>query len=394
MRSMGTVVRGIRTPIIKHGENLEDIVVDSLIRASESEGFEFNDRDVVGITEAVVSICDSNYVTIDDVAREIEQKFGNEDIGLVFPILSRNRFSMILEAVIKSCRRVHILFSYPSDEVGNHIMNPDMLDELELTGSSASFDEDRFRELFGYEFKHEFTGLDYIEYYKSLGKKGQVVAHFSNDARYILQFTKNILVCDVHTRFKTRKLLEKADIKILYGLDDICTEKVDGRGFNKEYGLLGSNKVGDSKLKLFPRKDECIRLVNNIQDRLKEITGKSVEVMVYGDGAFKDPVGKIWELADPVVSPGYTDGLVGRPKEIKLKLISENWNGKGDIDELVAKEINGKRSEEYDDQNSLGTTPRQLTDLLGSLMDLTSGSGDKGTPVVLVQGYFDDYTAK
>lgn len=394
MRSMGTVVRGIRTPIIKHGENLEDIVIDSLIRASESEGFEFNDRDVVGITEAVVSICDSNYVTIDDVAREIEQKFGNEDIGLVFPILSRNRFSMILEAVIKSCRRVHILFSYPSDEVGNHIMNPDMLDELELTGSSASFDEDRFRELFGYEFKHEFTGLDYIEYYKSLGKKGQVVAHFSNDARYILQFTKNILVCDVHTRSKTRKLLEKAGAKILYGLDDVCTEKVGGSGFNKEYGLLGSNKVGDSKLKLFPRKDECIRLVNGIQSRLKEITGKSIEVMVYGDGAFKDPVGKIWELADPVVSPGYTDGLVGRPKEIKLKLISENWNGKGDIDELVAKEINGKRSEEYDDQNSLGTTPRQLTDLLGSLMDLTSGSGDKGTPVVLVQGYFDDYTAK
>ena len=214
-----------------------------------------------------------------------------------------------------------------------------------------------------------------------------------NDARYILQFTKNVLVCDVHTRFKTRKLLEKAGAEILYGLDDICNEKIDG-GFNKEYGLLGSNKVGDSKLKLFPRKDECIRLVNNIQERLREITGRNIEVMIYGDGAFKDPVGKIWELADPVVSPGYTDGLVGRPKEIKLKLISENWDGKGDIDELVKSEINGKRGEEYDSRNSLGTTPRQLTDLLGSLMDLTSGSGDKGTPVVLVQGYFDDYTAK
>lgn len=394
MRSVGTVVRGIRTPIIKHGDNLEDIVVTSLLKASESGRFEFNDRDVVGITEAVVSICDSNYVTIDDIAKEIEDKFGNEEIGLVFPILSRNRFSMILEAIVKSSKKVHILFSYPSDEVGNYILNPDMLDYLDMNGVNASFGEGKFRELFGYEFKHQFTGLDYVEYYKSLGNEGQVVLHFSNDARYILEFTKNILVCDIHTRFKTKKLLENSGAEVLYGLDNICNGGVDGQGYNREYGLLGSNKVGDSKLKLFPRKDECIRLVNNIQDRLKEITGKSVEVMVYGDGAFKDPVGKIWELADPVVSPGYTDGLVGRPKEIKLKLISENWNGKGDIDELVAKEINGKRSKEYDDQNSLGTTPRQLTDLLGSLMDLTSGSGDKGTPVVLVQGYFDDYTAK
>ncbi|HKM19985.1 MAG TPA: coenzyme F420-0:L-glutamate ligase [Candidatus Dojkabacteria bacterium] len=391
MRNVGTVVRGIRTPIIKNGDNLVDVVVDSLIRASESEGFEFNDRDVVGITEAVVSICDSNYVTVDDVAKEIGKKFGNKEIGLVFPILSRNRFSMILEAVLKACKKVYILFSFPSDEVGNHIVDPKMMEDVSL---DDSFDERCFRDIFGYDFRHEFTGMDYIEYYKSLGKEGQVIPHFSNDPREILNLTKNVLVCNIHAREKTKRLVKEAGGEIVYGLEDICNEVVEGRGYNVDYGLLGANKVGDGSMKLFPRAKEGRDLVVKIQDELLEKTGKKVEVMIYGDGAFKDPVGQIWELADPVVSPAYTDGLVGRPKEIKLKVISENWDGNGDIEEYVKNAINEKKKSEYNGENSLGTTPRQLTDLLGSLMDLTSGSGDKGTPVVLVQGYFDDYTVK
>ncbi len=391
MRNTGTVVRGIRTPIIKHGDNLVDIVVDSLVKASKSDGFKFNDKDVVGITEAVVSICDSNYVSIDDVAKEIEKKFGSEDIGLVFPILSRNRFSMILEAILKACKKVHILFSYPSDEVGNHILDPKMIEDVSL---NDSFDEKEFREVFGYDFKHEFTGLDYIEYYKSLGKEGQVIPHFSNNPKYILNFTKNVLVCDIHNRKKTKRLIKEGGGQVVYGLEDICNEVVEGRGYNVDYGLLGANKVGEGNMKLFPRVKEGEVLVRKIQKELFEKTGAKIEVMIYGDGAFKDPVGQIWELADPVVSPAYTDGLVGRPKEVKLKVISENWDGKGDIKKCVEDAINEKKSKEYNGKNSLGTTPRQLTDLLGSLMDLTSGSGDKGTPVVLVQGYFDDYTSK
>lgn len=391
MRNTGTVVRGIRTPIIKHGDNLVDIVVNSLLRASKSEGFIFHDKDVVGITEAVVSIGDSNYVSIDDVAREIEKKFGNEEIGLVFPILSRNRFSMILEAVLKACKEVHILFSFPSDEVGNHIVNPRMVEDVSF---DDSFDEKGFRDVFGYEFKHEFTGLDYVEYYKGLGKKGQVIPHFSNDPRYILNFTKNVLVCDIHTRKKTKRLVKKSGGKIVYGLEDICNEVVERRGYNVDYGLLGANKVGKGNIKLFPRVKEGKALVMKIQDELFKKTGKKIEVMIYGDGAFKDPVGQIWELADPVVSPAYTDGLVGRPHEIKLKVISENWDGKGNVEDCVRNAINEKKSKKYKVENSLGTTPRQLTDLLGSLMDLTSGSGDKGTPVILVQGYFDDYTVE
>lgn len=394
MRHVGTVVRGIRTPIIKNGDNLVDVVVDSLLKASKSEGFKFNDRDVVGITEAVVSICNSNYVTVDDVAKEIEKKFGNREIGVIFPILSRNRFSMILQAVLKVSKKVHILFSYPSDEVGNHIMDPNMLDNVEKKGFRDSFGEEKFRELFGYEFKHEFTGLDYVEYYKSLGKKGQVIPHFSNNPGYVLKFTKNVLVCDIHSRFKTKESIIALGGEKVYGLDDFCNRKIENRGYNKEYGLLGSNKVGDSKLKLFPRTEDAVELVNEVQKKLKKITGKKIEVMVYGDGAFQDPVSKIWELADPVVSPAYTDGLVGRPNEIKLKMVSGNWDGKGDIEKCVKDAIIQKKSKECSKESSLGITPRQLTDLLGSLMDLTSGSGDKGTPVVLVQGYFDDYTVK
>ena len=389
MRYVGTCVRGIRTPVIKNGDNLEEVVVSSLLRASKAHNFEFNDRDVVGITEAVVAITQGNYVTLKQLTAEIKKKFPR-DIGVVFPILSRNRFSLILTAIANAYSDVHILLSYPSDEVGNHLMNEEKMFEVGLNPCSDSFEEEKYRALFDKkDVLHEFTGMDYVEYYKSLGH-GNIHIHFSNDPRYILEFTKNILVCDIHTRFRTKKVLQKAGVDSIYSLTDICSTPSKVHGFNPEYGLLGSNKVGEDKLKLFPR--DCYLIVNNIQKRLKKETGKNVEVMVYGDGAFKDPVGGIWELADPVVSPGFTDGLLGRPNEIKLKFVSENWNKQGSLDEYVKEAIRQKKGPDYQVEKSLGTTPRQLTDLLGSLCDLTSGSGDKGTPVVLIQGYFDDYT--
>lgn len=389
MRYVGTCVRGIRTPVIKNGDNLEEVVVSSLLRASKAHNFEFNDRDVVGITEAVVAITQGNYVTLKQLTAEIKKKFPG-DIGVVFPILSRNRFSLILTAIANACSDVHILLSYPSDEVGNHLMNEEKMFEVGLNPCSDSFEEEKYRALFDKkDVLHEFTGMDYVEYYKSLGH-GNIHIHFSNDPRYILEFTKNVLVCDIHTRFRTKKVLQKAGVDSIYSLTDICSTSSKVHGFNPEYGLLGSNKVGEDKLKLFPR--DCYLIVNNIQKRLKKETGKNVEVMVYGDGAFKDPVGGIWELADPVVSPGFTDGLLGRPNEIKLKFVSENWNKQGSLDEYVKEAIRQKKGPDYQVEKSLGTTPRQLTDLLGSLCDLTSGSGDKGTPVVLIQGYFDDYT--
>lgn len=389
MRYVGTCVRGIRTPVIKNGDNLEEVVVSSLLRASKAHNFEFNDRDVVGITEAVVAITQGNYVTLKQLTAEIKKKFPG-DIGVVFPILSRNRFSLILTAIANACSDVHILLSYPSDEVGNHLMNEEKMFEVGLNPCSDSFEEEKYRALFDKkDVLHEFTGMDYVEYYKSLGH-GNIHIHFSNDPRYILEFTKNVLVCDIHTRFRTKKILQKAGVDSIYSLTDICSTSSKVHGFNPEYGLLGSNKVGEDKLKLFPR--DCYLIVNNIQKRLKKETGKNVEVMVYGDGAFKDPVGGIWELADPVVSPGFTDGLLGRPNEIKLKFVSENWNKQGSLDEYVKEAIRQKKGPDYQVEKSLGTTPRQLTDLLGSLCDLTSGSGDKGTPVVLIQGYFDDYT--
>ncbi|HNR28769.1 MAG TPA: coenzyme F420-0:L-glutamate ligase [Candidatus Dojkabacteria bacterium] len=389
MRYVGTCVRGIRTPVIKNGDNLEEVVVSSLLRASKAHNFEFNDRDVVGITEAVVAITQGNYVTLKQLTAEIKKKFPG-DIGVVFPILSRNRFSLILTAIANACSDVHILLSYPSDEVGNHLMNEEKMFEVGLNPCSDSFEEEKYRALFDKkDVLHEFTGMDYVEYYKSLGH-GNIHIHFSNDPRYILEFTKNVLVCDIHTRFRTKKVLQKAGVDSIYSLTDICSTPSKVHGFNPEYGLLGSNKVGEDKLKLFPR--DCYLIVNNIQKRLKKETGKNVEVMVYGDGAFKDPVGGIWELADPVVSPGFTDGLLGRPNEIKLKFVSENWNKQGSLDEYVKEAIRQKKGPDYQVEKSLGTTPRQLTDLLGSLCDLTSGSGDKGTPVVLIQGYFDDYT--
>jgi len=389
MRYVGTCVRGIRTPVIKNGDNLEEVVVSSLLRASKAHNFEFNDRDVVGITEAVVAITQGNYVTLKQLTAEIKKKFPG-DIGVVFPILSRNRFSLILTAIANACSDVHILLSYPSDEVGNHLMNEEKMFEVGLNPCSDSFEEEKYRALFDKkDVLHEFTGMDYVEYYKSLGH-GNIHIHFSNDPRYILEFTKNVLVCDIHTRFRTKKVLQKAGVDSIYSLTDICSTPSKVHGFNPEYGLLGSNKVGEDKLKLFPR--DCYLIVNNIQKRLKKETGKNFEVMVYGDGAFKDPVGGIWELADPVVSPGFTDGLLGRPNEVKLKFVSENWNKQGSLDEYVKEAIRQKKGPDYQVEKSLGTTPRQLTDLLGSLCDLTSGSGDKGTPVVLIQGYFDDYT--
>jgi F420-0:gamma-glutamyl ligase len=390
MRRVGTVVRGIRTPIIKHGDDLVEIVTDSLMKASKSEKFEFKDMDVIGITEAVVGITQGNYVTLEELVEEIEERFP-KDVGVVFPILSRNRFSLILKAIAQASKEVHVLLSYPSDEVGNHLVSQELVDEKGVDMFKDSFEEDEFREVFGEKLTHRFTGVDYMKYYKSLGD-GNVHIHLSNDPKTILKYTKNVIVADIHTRFRTKRILEENGAKLVVGLDDICNEKTEKHGYNLEYGLLGSNKVKEDLLKLFPR--DCDKFVNRVKDRMKELTDKDVEVLVYGDGAFKDPVGKIWELADPVVSPGFTDGLVGTPKEVKLKYVSENWDKEGDLDEYVKKEIKSKRGADYVVEKSLGTTPRQLTDLLGSLCDLTSGSGDKGTPVVHIQGYFDDYTVE
>lgn len=390
MRNIGTSVYGIRTPIIKEGDDLIQIVVDSVLKATKNHKIEIKNRDVIGITEAVVSICQHNYVTLENIVKEIKNKYGDKEIGLIFPILSRNRFSMILKAVTMACENVHILFSYPSDEVGNHIIDPKMVEESRVNPYSDSFGEKKFRKLFGYSFKHEFTGIDYIEYYKSFGERVKV--YFSNNPKYILKFTKNVLCCDIHTRNITKKKMIEGGANVVFGLDDICSRKNSKTGYNKDYGLLGSNKTGENKLKLFPRDGQ--EIVENIQKQIKKKTGKKVEVMIYGDGAFKDPVGQIWELADPVVSPFFTKGLLGRPKEVKLKYISENWDKNGILEEYVKKLIVEKNSSKYQVEKSFGTTPRQLTDLLGSLCDLTSGSGDKGTPVVLIQGYFDDYTVE
>jgi len=388
MRSVGTVVRGIRTPIIKYGDNLENIVVDSLLQAAKNEKFQFNNKDVIGVTEAVVAISQGNFVTLDQLVKEFKKLYP-EKIGVVFPILSRNRFSLVLKAITMACKEVHILFSYPSDEVGNHLVEPELLDEKGIDPHTDVFEEDEFRKLFGEKLVHRFTGVDYVQAYKDLGK-GNVFAHFSNNPETILNYTKDVLVADIHTRFRTKKILLEGGAERLYGLDEICNTPSKTHGYNVDYGLLGSNKTGEEKLKLFPR--DCDKFVKSVQKKLKDLTHKDIEVIVYGDGAFKDPVGKIWELADPVVCPGFTAGLVGTPKEVKLKYISENWDNKGNLNEYVKKMIKVKNGADYSVEKSLGTTPRRLTDLLGSLCDLTSGSGDKGTPVILIQGYFDDYT--
>ncbi len=391
MRNVGTVVRGIRTPIIKEHDDLASIVVNSLMEAKKSENFEFRDRDVVAITEAVVGISEGNYCSCDDIATDIKNKFNNpKDLGIVFPILSRNRFSLILRGIARSTKKLFVLLSFPSDEVGNAILDEDKLEESKFDLGSTITEEDYFK-YFG-DFLHPFTGINMIKFYKELIEKEgcEPVFILSNSPHDILKYTNNVINCDIHTRFKTKKQLEKKGAKV-FGLFEIMNQSVNGSGFNKDYGLLGSNKSTEERLKLFPKEGD--KVVNKVHDELKKLTGKNIEVMVYGDGAFKDPVGKIWELADPVVSPFYTEGLNGTPNEIKLKFVSDNKfpDLKGDeLKEAIKNEIRNKEKDLKGKMITQGTTPRRLTDLIGSLCDLTSGSGDKGTPVVFIQGYFDN----
>lgn len=391
MRCVGTVVRGIRTGVIKRGDNLEKIVVDSIMNASSNDNFEIRDKDIIAVTEAVVGIATGNYVSVDDIASDIRNKFPNNEVGIVFPILSRNRFSMILKGIARGTKKIYMLLSYPADEVGNHLFDEKLLYKYNINPYSDCFDEKKYRELFG-NIVHEFTGVNYVDVYTEICKNEgcDIEFIFSNNPRDILKYTKDILASDIHTRNNTKKLLEDADI--ILGLDDIMTKSINGSGYNSKYGLLGSNKSTDELLKLFPENGK--ELVLGIQKDIKNRTGKNVEVMIYGDGAFKDPIGKIWELADPVVSPFYTDGLEGTPNEIKLKYVSDNTlsdlHGE-ELNKAMKEEIKKKESNLVGQNKSLGTTPRRIVDLVGSLCDLTSGSGDKGTPVVLIQGYFDNY---
>ncbi|MDD2391952.1 MAG: coenzyme F420-0:L-glutamate ligase [Bacilli bacterium] len=390
MRSVGTVVRGIRTPIIKEKDNLSEIVIDSLMQAKESENFEFRDKDIVAITEAVVGISEGNYATVDNIAKDITSKFPNKKIGVVFPILSRNRFSLILKGIARGADKIVMLLSFPADEVGNGILDEDKLDSLKI-GLDNVITEEQYNLNFK-DFIHPFTGINMVDFYRDLvhSENCEIEFVFANNPKEILNYTKEILVCDIHTRVKTKNSLKYNDVTI-YGLDDILTESIEGSGFNPIYGLLGSNKSTEERLKLFPK--DGANLVKDIQTKLKEKTGKDIEVMVYGDGAFKDPIGKIWELADPVVSPFYTDGLDGTPNEIKLKYVSDNKFAdlKGEeLKEAIKNEIKNKNSNLKGHMVTQGTTPRRITDLVGSLADLTSGSGDKGTPVVYIQGYFDN----
>ena len=387
MRCVGTVVRGIRTPIIKENDDLATIVVDSLMRAKESEGFEFRDKDI----EAVVGISEGNYVSVNDIAFDVQRKFPSKEVGLVFPILSRNRFSMILKGIARGMDKLTILLSFPADEVGNGILDEETLENSDYT-LADTIKEEQYKNVFG-DFIHPFTGINMVDFYRDLIEKEncKVEFVFSNDAKTILNYTKNVLNCDIHTREKTKKLLKDNGALNVYGLFEIMNEPINNSGFNPKYGLLGSNKSTEERLKLFPKCGD--KLVTEIQTKLKELTGKTIEVMVYGDGAFKDPVGKIWELADPVVSPFYTSGLEGTPNEIKLKYVSDNKFADLRGEELknaIKEEIKNKNADLKGQMITQGTTPRRITDLVGSLCDLTSGSGDKGTPVVFVQGYFDN----
>ncbi len=393
MHYTGVVSRGIITPIFQEGDDLVAAIVKSITDAAKNENFELQDRNIVGVTEAVVARTQGNYATVDQIAADLRNKFGGEDLGIVFPILSRNRFAILLRSIAKSCKKLYVQLSYPSDEVGNSFITYDAIDEKGVNPYSDSFNEEEFRKVFGFETKHTFTGVDYIEYYKSLGDNIEIV--FSNDPRYILNYTKNVLNCDIHTRFRTQRLLLNAGAEKVYRMDQILTESVDGSGFNPQYGILGSNKATEEKVKLFPR--DCDKFVNDLQAALLKETGKHMEVMVYGDGGFKDPVGGIWELADPVVSPGYTSGLEGTPNEIKMKYFADNDLAglKGEELANAMKELIKKKEKNLvGDMTSQGTTPRRLTDLLGSLCDLTSGSGDRGTPCILIQGYFDNYATE
>ncbi len=395
-RMIGTVSRGLRAPIIRSGDDIVEIVTSSVLEASKDGGFEIQDRDIVAMTEAIVARAQGNYADVDAIAEDVKNKFGGETVGVIFPILSRNRFAICLRGFAKGAKKIVLMLSYPSDEVGNHLISLDAMDEKGVNPYTDVLTLEKYRELFGYE-KHTFTGVDYVEYYESVireaGADCEII--FANDPRAVLNYTKNVLNCDIHTRARTKRLLKAAGAEIVYGMDEILTAPVNGSGCNEQYGLLGSNKATEDQVKLFPR--NCQPVVDAIQAKLLAATGKHVEVMVYGDGAFKDPVGKIWELADPVVSPAYTAGLEGTPNELKLKYLADNdfADLSGDaLKEAIKNEIVKKDDNLVGQMASEGTTPRRLTDLIGSLCDLTSGSGDKGTPIVYIQGYFDNYTTE
>ena len=393
-RRVGTCSRGIRCPIIREGDDIAKIVADSVLEAAECEGFALRDRDVIAVTESVVARAQGNYATVDDVAADVKAKLGGETIGVIFPILSRNRFAICLRGIAKGAKKIVLMLSYPSDEVGNELVSLDKIDAAGVNPYSDVLTEAKYRELFGVN-RHEFTGVDYVQYYgdliREMGAEAEII--FANHAKTILDYTDCVLTCDIHTRARTKRILKAAGAKAVCGLDDIMNAPVNGSGCNEKYGLLGSNKSTEEKIKLFPR--DCKPVVEDVQKRILDATGKHVEVMVYGDGAFKDPQGKIWELADPVVSPAYTDGLVGTPNELKLKYLADkdykDLSGEA-LKQAISASIRAKEGDLKGNMASQGTTPRQLTDLIGSLCDLTSGSGDKGTPVVLVQGYFDNYT--
>lgn len=393
-RRLGTVSMGIRCPIIKEGDNLSEIVVNSIMEACEEENFKLRDRDIVAITESVVARAQGNYATTDQIAEDIKTKFYGEEIGVIFPILSRNRFAILLKGIAKGTKKIILMLNYPSDEVGNALITWDQIDEKGINPYSDVLTYEEYRKLFGYNV-HEFTGVDYVEYYINLVKEvgTDIEVIFSNNPKTILNYTKNVLVCDIHTRKRTKRILKENNAKLVFGLDEILTSSVNGSGYNELYGLLGSNKASEDKVKLFPR--DALWLVEDIREKLYKLTNKKVEVMVYGDGAFKDPQGKIWELADPVVSPFHTEGLNGTPNELKLKYLADNDFKELKGEELkmaISKRIKEKEQSLVGKMVSEGTTPRQLTDLIGSLCDLTSGSGDKGTPIILIQGYFDNYT--
>ena len=393
-RKVGTISRGIRCPIIRQGDDLAEIAVNSVLEAAESEGFSLRDKDVIALTESIVARSQGNYATIEAISKDVKSKIDSDTVGVIFPILSRNRFAICLKGIAMSFKKVVLMLSYPSDEVGNALLTYDQLDEAGVNPYSDVLSLEEYRKLFGYNV-HEFTGVDYIDYYSKLIKESgaEVEIIFANQCREILKHTDTVITCDIHTRARTKRILKQAGARVVLGLDDILTTSVDGSGYNETYGLLGSNKSTEETLKLFPK--DCQPLVEKIQERFLERTGKHIEVMVYGDGAFKDPQGKIWELADPVVSPGFTSGLIGTPNELKLKYLADN-NFKNltgaELKKAIENSIKEKQANLVGNMASQGTTPRQLTDLIGSLCDLTSGSGDKGTPIVLVQGYFDNYT--
>lgn len=394
-RKIGTVSRGVRCPIIREGDALADVVVTSVLEAAQSEGFELRDRDIVAVTESVVARSQGNYVSVDAIAKDVENKFGKDaTIGVIFPILSRNRFAICLKGIASGVKKVVLMLSYPSDEVGNELVSYDRLDEHGINPYSDILSLETYRKLFG-ENKHQFTGIDYVAYYSSVIEEAgaEVEVVFANDPKAILNYTKNVLTCDIHTRVRTKRILNANGAEKVFGMDDIMNASIDGSGYNEKYGLLGSNKSTENSIKLFPR--ECMDFVLDIQKQLLDKTGRHVEVMVYGDGAFKDPIGKIWELADPVVSPAYTEGLEGTPNELKLKYLADNdfadLSGEA-LQNAIKESIQKKDNDLKGNMASQGTTPRKLTDLIGSLCDLTSGSGDKGTPVILIQGYFDNFT--